>query len=265
MSVSQIRSKKSSLPGARDLGQYVAETLARDLFTGTYKAGDMLPTETELVERHEVSRASVRSGLQTLTALGMIRRQAGKGTVVEESREWNLLDPLVSRWMAEYGGAGSSFMKEIVDYRRAIEPYVSALAATRATAHDLAAIESAYDAMAAGVDQPTSNAFSMADIEFHAAIYRATHNLIWAQSASILRPAIHLVIEKSNSTAEELSDSLERHRRVLEAIRLRQPTEAFDAAIWVMDRTAHDLNVDVDSAENDLLDLMRSRSLPQQG
>lgn len=263
MATSGVGRTRPSAP--RALGNRVAEALAKDMFSGTCKPGDMLPKETELVDRMAVSRVSVRSGLQILTALGMIRRQAGWGTVVEESREWNLLDPLVMRWLVDYGDPGSGFLKDIVDYRRAIEPYVSALAAIRATAQDLAAIESAYDAMACSVDEPTSETFSQADIEFHAAIYRATHNLIWAQSANILRPAIHLVIQKSNSTAEELGDSLQRHKRVLECIRLRQPAEAFDAAIYLMDQSAQDLGVGIDAGEDVLLALVRSRNLPSPG
>lgn len=247
----------------RDLGQSVAERIARDLFSGVYKPGDMLPKETELAETLSMSRASVRSGLQILSALGMIYRRAGHGTVVEESREWNLLDPMVSRWMVEYADPNLELLQEVYDYRRAIEPYVSALAATRATAQDLAAIETAFNGMAQGVNSEGSDQFSQADVAFHTAIYRATHNLIWTQSANILRPAIMLVIEKSNDTAEELSDSLERHRQLMESIRLRRPQEAFDAALHVMARTAYDLGVSTSPDDDALVALVRSRSLPK--
>ena len=236
-------SKEGEEPGRKDLGEQVAKRIARELFSGTYEPGDRLPREIELAEQLNMSRASVRSGLQTLAALGMIYRRAGHGTVVQDTREWNLLDSRVSHWMVEYANPNNAIVKAIYEYRRAIEPYVSALAAQRATAQDLAAIEAAYNGMAAGRNSSSSEAFTRADVAFHAAIYRATHNLIWVQSANILRPAIHLVIEQSNATAEELGDSLARHGRVLEAIRLRQPREAFEAAVSVLDRTASDLGM----------------------
>ncbi len=94
--------------------------------------------------------------------------------------------------------------------------------------------------------------FSDSDVEFHAAIYRATHNLVWSQLAHILRPSILLVIRKSNDTAQELRDSLERHRRLMECIRLRQPEAAFEAAVSVMERTGLDLGLH-DGSETDLL------------
>lgn len=243
---------------AKNLGNKVAEMLAKDLFSGVYNPGDMLPKETELADNLSVSRASVAGGLLILAALGMVSRQAGRGTVVEETREWNFLDPLVSRWMVDYADPNASFMKEIIDYRYGIEPYVSALAATRATAQDLASIEAAFNKMEQQVKNENRAEFSLADIEFHAAIYRATHNVIWAQSANILQPAIHLVIRETNRTADELNDTLGRHHQVLEFIRLRQPAEAFDAAIHVLDRSAHDLGIDRSTSSQELVLMMKS-------
>ncbi len=233
-----------------DLGYKVATRLASDLFSGAYRPGDLLPKEVDLVESFRVSRASVRSGLQTLVSLGIVRRQSGQGTVVSEYRDWNVLDPMVTGWMSQYANPHPEFLREIYQFRRSTEPFIAAVAARRATARDLVGIEEAFLAMEralegadgtkSAVDLPE---FSISDVEFHAAIYRATHNLVWAQLAHILRPSILLVIRKSNDTAEELRDSLERHRKLMECIRLRQPKAAFDAAVSVMDRTGLDLGL----------------------
>lgn len=234
----------------QDLGHKVATQMASDLFSGAYRPGDLLPTEMELVEAMGVSRASVRSGFQTLVSLGLVYRQSGRGTVVTEYRDWNMLDPTVTRWMAEYANPHPEFLRGIYEFRYSTEPFIAALAAKHATARDLVGIEEAFlgmaralpDAKGGGrdVDLP---AFTTADVEFHAAIYRATHNLVWAQLSHILRPAIELVISKSNDTADELRDSLDRHRHLMESIRLRQPEAAFEAAVSVMDRTGFDLGL----------------------
>ena len=246
---------------SRDLGNKVADELAAKIFSGTFKPGDMLPKETELCDSLGVSRASLRSGLQTLASLGVIRRLVGQGTVVEEFREWSLVDPKVTRWMADFANPNPDFLREVFDFRHGIEPYISAMAACRATGQDLADIEAAFLDMerAVGVDHAE---FSRSDIVFHAAIYRATHNLIWSQLAHILKPAIMLVIRKSNATADELSDSLSRHRELMECIRLRKPDEAYDAAIRVMDRTAFDLGVTPESDHNRILALQKARNQP---
>lgn len=238
-----------SVPNA--LSHQVAARLASDLFSGVYQPGDLLPAELKLVETFGVSRASVRSGLQTLVALGIIRRQSGQGTVVTEYRDWNVLDPTVTSWMSEYANPNPEFLREIYEFRRSTEPFIAALAAERATARDLVAIEEAFfgmdgalpDAGRTGRDLVDMQAFTIADVEFHAAIYRATHNLVWAQLSHILQPAIQLVISKSNDTADELRDSLGRHRHLMECIRLRQPEAAFEAAARVIARTGFDLGL----------------------
>ncbi|MCS4505866.1 FadR family transcriptional regulator [Arhodomonas aquaeolei] len=240
----------------RDLGRQLAESLAADLFAGRYRPGDFLPKETELCELFDMSRASVRSGLQLLQSLGIIARTAGQGTRVEEFRDWNILDPVVMGWMAEHAVPNPEFLREIYEFRHAVEPFVAMTAASRATARDLVAMEEAFAGMEAAVEsgglQHDGEAFSDNDIAFHAAIYRATHNLVWSQLATILRPSILLVIRKSNDTADELRDSLNRHRHLMECIRLRQPEAAREAAQHVLHRTGQDLGVDgVEAAAQD--------------
>lgn len=229
----------------RDLGNQVAERLAKDTICGVYQPGDFLPKETELCTLFGVSRASVRSGLQTLVSMGIVRRHTGQGTVVLEHHNWNILDPVLSRWMADYASPHPEVLREIFEFRLAIEPYIAALAAERADARDLVAIEDGFAGMercleAAKVDQAL---FSDYDVAFHAAIYRATHNLIWSQLAHLLRPSILMVVRTTNETADELRDSVGRHRNLMEAIRLRRPQAAYDAAISVMGRTARDLGL----------------------
>lgn len=245
----------------RDLGTQVAERLAAELFSGRYQPGDLLPKETELCERFAMSRPSVRSGLLMLVSLGIVRRISGHGTVVEDFRDWNILDPQVTSWMARHAAPNPQFVAGIFEFRHATEPYIAALAARKATARDLAAMEEAFLGMErtlrtdrTAVADAGGETFTDHDVEFHAAIYRATGNLVWAQIAHILRPAITLVVRTSNETAQELRDSLERHRHLMECIRLRRPEDAFEAARSVMARTAFDLGLeDVGTADDALL------------
>ncbi len=247
----------------RDLGFQLADRLAGDIFSGTVVPGELLLKETELSELFGISRASVRAGLQTLESLGIIRRQAGQGTIVEEYREWNILDPLVTRWMVEYANPNPAFLCEIFEFRFASEPFISAVAASRATAHDLATIEAAYLGMERSGREGKTNAFTDADMAFHTAIYRATHNLVWAQLAHILGPTIMLVVRKTNESADELNDTLERHKKLFECIRLRQPEAAFDAAIHVMQRSAFDLGITTlkTEADRNILTMLRARAI----
>ena len=232
-------------PQRRNLGKQVAERLAKDAICGVYRPGDFLPKETELCSLFGVSRASVRSGLQTLVAMGLVRRHTGQGTVLLEHHNWNILDPVLSQWMAEYSDPHPEVLREIFEFRLAIEPYIAALAAERADARDLVAIEDGFAGMERSLagEKPDLVSFSDHDVAFHAAIYGATHNLIWSRLAHLLRPSIQLMVRITNETADELRDSLGRHGKLMTAIRLRRPQDAYDAAISVMARTAHDLGL----------------------
>lgn len=251
-------------PGNRaETGNQVTEYLAHQIFAGHLLPGSVVPKETELATLFGISRASVRSGLAPLVSLGIIQRQAGRGTTVQEHREWTILDPAVTGWMVEHAAPNPEFLREIFEFRRTTEPLISAMAAIHAKARDLVAIEEAYDAMERHYDSPRSgerdSAFTLADIDFHTAIYRATHNLVWAQLAHILRPSILLVIRRSNDTADELRDSLDRHRTLMDSIRLRQPDAAFDAALRVMNRTGYDLGLSSPPGDDDVLARLRAR------
>lgn len=66
------------------LYQRIASELREQIRTGAIKAGDRLPTEQELREKHDVSRNTVRLALGLLQNEGMITSTQGKGTIVRE-------------------------------------------------------------------------------------------------------------------------------------------------------------------------------------
>ena len=70
--------RNSKLP----LYQQIYEILRAELARGMWQPGDLLPTETDLVERFGVSRIIVRQALDMLVQDGLIYRQRGKGTFV---------------------------------------------------------------------------------------------------------------------------------------------------------------------------------------
>lgn len=56
--------------------------LRGNIMRGDLEPGDALPTESELMERYEVSRTTVRQALDILVNEGLIYRQQGQGTFV---------------------------------------------------------------------------------------------------------------------------------------------------------------------------------------
>lgn len=57
------------------LKEYIEETL---------NPGDMIPTEPEIEKMYQVSRVTVRKAIDELVAVGLVKKQQGRGTFVQE-------------------------------------------------------------------------------------------------------------------------------------------------------------------------------------
>lgn len=227
------------------------EALIRDIFAGSYQPGDFIPKEMAICEQFSLSRTVVRRHLAELVDGNIIERISGYGSRVRNYAEWNILDPTVTDWLTRFAAPNPEIQREILAFRLATEPYVAMLAAHNATAHDLLAMEQAFDGMGQNFRQSEiaeeRQIHSDHDVAFHEAIFKATHNIVWAQLSHILRPSIELVIRESNTTTSRPQESLDRHQAVMEAIRMRQPERAAEAARDVLQGTRMALGHDNDA------------------
>lgn len=68
------------------------EIIGQCIEDNTFVAGDILPSENELVEKYKISRMTVKQALDSLAAEGSVTRIKGKGTFVAEKKiEQNVL------------------------------------------------------------------------------------------------------------------------------------------------------------------------------
>jgi GntR family transcriptional regulator, arabinose operon transcriptional repressor len=78
--------------------QQIATQLRDAILKGSYAEGARLPSETELVERHGVSRPTVGRALRDLQREGLVERRVGSGTFVRRRAAakgglWGLIIP----------------------------------------------------------------------------------------------------------------------------------------------------------------------------
>nr|WP_062340761.1 GntR family transcriptional regulator [Herbidospora sakaeratensis] len=85
------------------LYQQVAAELRKAIYSGEFRPGDQIPTETELMDGHQVSRNTVRLALGELENEGLILRMRRRGTFVRERR------PLLMRPQDELLPLGGDF------------------------------------------------------------------------------------------------------------------------------------------------------------
>jgi DNA-binding GntR family transcriptional regulator len=77
---STVVSRHSRLP----LHQQIYEILRGNMLRGKWVAGEMFPTELELIDEYRVSRATIRQVMDRLVSEGLVHRQRGRGTFISE-------------------------------------------------------------------------------------------------------------------------------------------------------------------------------------
>lgn len=216
----------------------VLETLGQRIVSGHYPVGVTLPTEAQLCDEFGVSRTAMREAIKMLTAKGLVESRQRAGTRVLPASDWNRLDPDVLDWSA--ANPDPAFMQALIEARLVIEPAGARMAASRATAADLASIEAGYIAMKAA---PLSDlaACAEADVQFHLAILHASHNPVFAGLGNLIRNALSNSFRLTTSVSQSYVATLEAHGDVLEAIRLRQPDIAHDRMRSLIDIASSDL------------------------
>ena len=74
----------------------IENDLKNKIFSGQYKAGDMLPSEREIIEIYKVSRLTAREAVNRLAMQGLVEKVQGKGTFVSTPRRENSMGSLYS-------------------------------------------------------------------------------------------------------------------------------------------------------------------------
>ncbi len=62
----------------------LADILIDQIRSGTYRPGDVIPSETGIAKTYQIGRPTVRQAMDTLVKKGLIERRRGSGTFVKE-------------------------------------------------------------------------------------------------------------------------------------------------------------------------------------
>lgn len=123
--------KRETLP------EKVCRVIKESILKGEMQGGDALPTEPELESQFGVSRAVIRDAMRMLKAQGLIEVQHGKGMFVTHSQLDAFTDALLTTLRREKATAW-----DVEQFERIFLPQVFALAAEKASDHDLKQIRS---------------------------------------------------------------------------------------------------------------------------
>ncbi len=133
----------------------IVRQMERDIVTGILRPGDRLD-ERQLSERFGTSRTPVREALLHLTSSGLVSTVPRKGAVVAAVTVAELL--------------------EMFEVMAEMESLCARLAARRMTAPDVAALEVLHKACEHPITEGDPDAYYLANVAFHEAIYAGSRN-----------------------------------------------------------------------------------------
>lgn len=205
--------------GRNTLTQEVADQILSLILEGNLRPGDRLPSQSELAARFQVGHSTIREALRILNAMGLMEFRQGRGTFIRELNARSMHHPEILARMVT-----PETTKQLFEARQIIEPEIAALAAQRATAEDLAAMDQALREYEKALSE--SRPVYRLSVTFHRTIALATHSQILCMFMdSILVPLAErgLLLENQPGYLEWEVDS---HRSLYQAISSRDPDRA---------------------------------------
>ena len=205
---------------AASLADRLVRTLEHHIETGELPPGARFPTEKAIVSTAGVSRTVVREAFARLAARGLLVSRRGSGAYVAENARYRAFQ-IAPEEMEEVED-----VIKLLEMRMALETEMAGLAAQRRTGEELAWLHDCLDRLRAidDVEQAVE-----ADVAFHAAIARATHNEYYSRFMEFL--GVRLVPRRSLYLRDQVDDL-----RVAYARSIHRDHEEIYAAIAAQDQ-----------------------------
>lgn len=221
-----LRSSAPRVPAAR-LGVAVVHDLVTEIVTGEVGPGDALPTEDRLAQHFGVSRTVIRESVKRLEEKGLITVTPGRGTIVEPTTSWNILDGVVLSVMLENDDS-LGVLDDLAVIRGALEGAMAAATASHRSDDEIAQVREALEEMERTVED--LDQFPDADLRFHFLVMTLSRN---ALASNITKILFSKARQSSRFLGHRASDAhqvtLDEHRRVYEAIAAGDVTQAEQA------------------------------------
>ena len=197
------------------LSETVRKHIQRYILDNRLKPGDSLPPEAQLAADLGVGRSSIREAMKSLQSLGIVRVRRGEGFFV---RKWNL-DPVLET--LSYGICfNPAAFKELLQIRIWLESATIGEVVEQLSDSDIAELEGIMQEWKA---RSNSNAgFADLDERFHNVLYRSLKNDTFVSLLRVFWRAFEPV--NNNLVGDvNLHVEYEAHRRIFDAIKLRDP------------------------------------------
>lgn len=207
----------------KKISDQVFEQIRELIFRGNLKPGDKLMPERDMAETMDVSRTSVRSAITRLVTMGLVEHQQGKGTFVVIPSYKNE-NPFATAMIEQ-----DATIYDLLEVRMGLECVAASLAAKRADATDISAMEQSIEEMKKEI--LADRLGTEADTSFHMAIAYASKNPLHIQVMRNFYDYLFHGIRESLKFLYEDSKNIEmilrQHKEIVAAIINRDESKAF--------------------------------------
>jgi GntR family transcriptional repressor for pyruvate dehydrogenase complex len=192
------------------------------ILSGELRSGEKVPSQREFALSLGVSRASLREALLTLETLGLLKTEPGRGTFVSQER------PSASRNMARWRYADSYSVADVFETRIMLEGRIAGLSTPTLTEAEFQALEIETDRMERNWERGDLLSNAEADLEFHAIIAAACPNRMIVDLYQSVRDKLTETQIQPIPITEpaRMRASIAEHRRVIDALRMRDAAKA---------------------------------------
>ena len=191
----------------RSRADFVYESLRDAISDGRIAVGERV-REEEIARNLGVSRTPVREALQRLHQRGLLVFGNGRGLVVAELSQHQVL--------------------QLYAMREILEGSAARFAAQHANATDVTILYRLQKDLAEA--KPDALLLVTLNRRFHQAIYEAAHNQYLMQTLNMLHDSLALLHNATFRVPNRRSESDEEHRRIVAAIEKHHPDAAEEAA-----------------------------------
>ncbi|HEV7173386.1 FadR/GntR family transcriptional regulator [Pedococcus sp.] len=219
----------------RGLHQAVVDELGAQIVSGALAPGTVI-TAALLGERMGVSRTVLREGIRVLESKGLVQPWPKTGTRVLDHTHWDLLDRDVIRWRVRGPDRARQF-GELMDLRRAVEAAAARSCCDLATPEEVDALLACADELRRSGTAGDLEAFTAADMRFHALLLSASHNLVFDQLAGSFAATLEARADLKTLPQHIHRDTLDAHLEVARAIADRDHDRAERAVRTIVDQS----------------------------
>ena len=217
----------------------VLKHLEENILSGVWLPGQKIDTEISLSKKLNVSRASIHSAIQQLTAIGVLESFQGKGTYVKSISTIELQNRLntLTRGVS---------LRTMMEFRIILEGGICKALASNISEDTLRELYHCVEELSKNRDNPQSTKYW--DLHFHRTLYIASQNELIVQSLQVICDEL----ERSHMehyNAKTIDMTIKYHKTIADCLKAGNGAEARQNMIFHLASTPCDPPFDLESLE----------------